>query len=170
MFDNLVIEQVTPIVQEGTALNKVLFDSINNDILDRLLISNKATVEEARGGIDDEKYMTALKVLELINVKALPSKQLSIKTGTISSGSTIPKTSGYSNYMYFVSHYSASESHEVADNDTKHGVRINCSVDQSTRKVTCTMGYYRSYSISASIDFTWHDLSGTANYIEFAWN
>lgn len=59
---------ITPAIQAGTALNKVLFDSINSDILDRLLISDKATSEEAKEGKDDSKYMTPLKVQEITDI------------------------------------------------------------------------------------------------------
>ena len=32
IFDNLTIEQITPIIQEGTPLNKVLFDKIGTNL------------------------------------------------------------------------------------------------------------------------------------------
>lgn len=35
-------------IEVGTPINKVLFDSIKNDILSRLLISDKASDEEAK--------------------------------------------------------------------------------------------------------------------------
>lgn len=66
LFDNLKIEQITPVIQEGTQLNKVLFDSIKKDINDRLLISSKATIEQAVGGTDDSNYMTPLKTLNAV--------------------------------------------------------------------------------------------------------
>lgn len=66
LFDELKIEQITPALQEGTPLNKVLFDSIKKDIEDRLLISSKATIEQAVRGTDDANYMTPLKTLNAV--------------------------------------------------------------------------------------------------------
>lgn len=66
LFDNLTIEQITPVIQEGTQLNKVLFDSIKNDINSRLLTSNKSTTEQAVAGIDDITYMTPLKTMQAL--------------------------------------------------------------------------------------------------------
>lgn len=66
LFDDLKIEQITPALQEGTPVNKVLFDSIKKDIQDRLLISSKATIEQAVAGTDDVNYMTALKTLNAV--------------------------------------------------------------------------------------------------------
>lgn len=171
LFDNLTIEQITPVVQEGTPINKVLFDSIQADLNSKLPISAKATTAEAETGADDTKYMTPLKVLQEINKSALPSKQMSIKTGTISSGSNIPQTSGYNNYMYFVSINSISSTElygSVSTNTSNSHIKLSCSVNQSTRLVTILIYGYYQYS---SHTYSWvNKSSGTANYIEFAWN
>jgi len=73
---------------------------------------------------------------------------LSVKVGTISNGAAIPQTAGYANYIYFVS------VKDVSFQDTSTGAikHIVCSVDQSTRIVTCSL-----------------DSPGTANYLEIAW-
>lgn len=41
IFDNLTIEQITPTTQEGTPINKALFESLQNDIYD--IINEKTT-------------------------------------------------------------------------------------------------------------------------------
>ena len=66
LFDELKIEMVTKVLQESTPLNKVLFDSIKNDIDSRLLTSNKATTEQANAGTDDTTYMTPLKTMQVL--------------------------------------------------------------------------------------------------------
>lgn len=122
-----------------------------------MLIANKASQSEAEAGTDDIKYMTALKVLQSINNNALASKQMSIKTGTVNDNGTISQTAGYSNYLYFVSVNSGGSSQTI---NTSSGAtytvsnEIKCSVNQSTRKVTCKIG----------------GASATANYLEIAWN
>lgn len=170
ILDNVRIKMKTPILQEGTPLNKVLFDSIKNDILSRLKIEDKASTVEAQLGSDDVKYMTALKVLDLINAKALPSKQMSIKTGTISSGSTIPKTSGYSNYVYIVTPNNPSNNLDAYTDyaDLYAGFRMNCSVNQSTRIVTATTSafYYSNGNSNGWINTK----TFSVNYLEIAWN
>ena len=51
------LELYTPVTTEGTALNKLLFDSIADDINSRLLTSNKASNDEAKAGTDTNKYI-----------------------------------------------------------------------------------------------------------------
>ena len=142
-----------------------MFDSIQSDLNSRLLISNKATTSEAQTGTNDIKYMTPLKATNFLN------SRLHISTGTVADGGTIPQTAGYTNYVYFVSvnegitnTYSAS-----TDSSGQFWVRtgVQCSVNQSTRKVTCKVGIGTrvNSSIAPAITYT----SATANYIEFAW-
>lgn len=164
ILDNLTIEMTTPIIEKGTELNKALFNGIKNDIEDRLKIEDKATEEEAKLGTDDIKYMTALKTFKSILENAKPSNFISIKTGTISHNAVIPQTVGFNNYIYFVSisDGSLSKSCQSQVGTDIHGIAERCSVDKSTRKVTCQLG------------FTWCDSTtygnATANYIEIAWN
>lgn len=150
---------------EGTKLNKVLFDSIQTDLNSRLLASLKATQAQAEAGTDNTRYMTALRVLQEINSKALPSKQMSIKSGTIEDGETIAQTSGYTHYLYFVSVNSISEiqTHSNHQNYQDY-ISIECSVDQTTREVVCQAKYKSTYNDR------WYTVSGTANYIEIAYN
>jgi len=92
------------------------------------------------------------------------TRTLKITTGTVSDGGTIPQTSGYSKYAYFVS-MRAGYGHwylEVRDtewSDSYSGHR--CWVNQSTRVVTVQFLHSRSSD-------GW--VSATANYIEIAWN
>lgn len=116
-------------------------------------------------GTDDEKYMTALKVMSLINAKALPSKQMSIKTGTASNNTVIPKTAGYNNYIYIVTPGVASS---YRNEDDYSGCRFYCSIDQSTRKVTAYMEAY--HYTNGNIQGWGNHTSITAYYYEFAWN
>lgn len=67
IYDNLSIEMITEVLQAGTPLNKVLFDSIKNDILDRLKIEDKASTEIAIAGTDDSKYITPLKLKQMVD-------------------------------------------------------------------------------------------------------
>ena len=48
--------------EEGTPINKVLFDSINTDLNTRLLKTSKASDAEVRTGSNDDKYVTPLKL------------------------------------------------------------------------------------------------------------
>lgn len=109
--------------------------------------------------------MTPLKATNFLN------SRLHISTGTVSDGEVIPQTTGYANYVYFVSvnegitnTYSAS-----TDGSGQFWVRtgVQCSVNQSTRRVTCKVGIGTrvNSSIAPAITYT----SATANYIEFAW-
>ena len=147
----------------GTAINKVLFDSIKDDLNSRLLIANKATQAQAEAGTDNTNYMTALRVMQEITAKALPSKQMSIKAGTISDNGTIPQTSGYSYYLYFVSPNDVFGTATTGGNFSTVGFGVECEVDQSTREVTCRMA---TQSAGGSTSYT----GGTANYLEIAWN
>ena len=61
-FDGVAIDLITSAVTTGTPLNKLLFDSIRDDLNSRLLIDSKANQAEAEAGLNDTKYMTPLKV------------------------------------------------------------------------------------------------------------
>lgn len=128
----------------------------------------KASTVQAQGGDSDATFMTPLKVKQAMQYYNKPSNNLSIKTGTISNGSTIPKTAGYTNYIYFVSVNKASsyDGESSASQSVYPDTYIDCSVNQSTRVVSCHAGH-RSKTYSSS---TWTLTEGTANYIEFAWN
>ena len=163
ILDNISIEMITDIITLGSLLNKALFDSIKNDLDTRLLISSKATQAEAEAGTDDTKYTTPLKVLQSINKNALPSKHISIKTGTVSNNGTIPQTADYSNYAYFVTPNTISST-KLRTTSNLTSMKIVCEVNQATRKVT--VGAYGYEGSSSWSDFT----AGTANYLEIAWN
>ena len=62
LYDDVTIELTTPIQVMGTALNKLLFDSIKADLDSRLLITDKSTQAEAEAGTNNTKYMTPLRV------------------------------------------------------------------------------------------------------------
>lgn len=97
----------------------------------------------------------------------------SIKTGTIRDQMQIPRTSGYTNYKYFVSLASIDYgstfdnpvvtrgiypySYTVAEDTTRLG--IICTFDEKTLTVTAR---------ALADDNKW--VSGNANYIEIAWN
>lgn len=53
----VTIDLETPVTTPGTPLNKTLFDSIKDDLNSRLLISSKATNQEADTGTDTSKYI-----------------------------------------------------------------------------------------------------------------
>lgn len=165
LYDNVQIDLKTQVTTAGTPLNKALFDSIQTDLNSRLLVSNKASQNEAQAGINDTKYMTPLKTENFLNAK------LSIKTGTVEHNSAIPQTAGFANYMYFVSpndtFLSTYSQPNSASGNTRLRIRLECSVNQSTRVVTCRIGYGSTQSSSGNPTMTY--TNGTANYIEFAW-
>lgn len=66
LYDNVQIDLKTAVTTQGTPLNKVLFDSIKDDLNSRLLITSKATQAQAEAGTDDTNYMTALKTRQQI--------------------------------------------------------------------------------------------------------
>lgn len=90
------------------------------------------------------------------------TRTLNITTGTVSDGGTIPQTSGYSKYAYFVSMREGSSSHLVRDTEFSYSYSGHrCWVNQSTRVVTVQFLHSRSSD-------GW--VSATANYIGIAWN
>lgn len=91
---------------------------------------------------------------------------LSIVTGQISDGGTIPQTTGYTNYKYFVSPRLGEDSGgEYTHYDWIKSINgINCFVD-SNRVVTAKMKVGLETS---SLEYAkWYPI--TVNYIEFAW-
>ena len=121
---------------------------------------NKATSAQATAGTDDTTYMTPFKVMSAIN--SVVGSHLSVSTGTVEHNSAIPQTSGYTNYIYFVSPKSI-PMRNISVTSNKANVRVVCEVNQSTR--VATVGSYLSYS-SGWTSWT----AGTASYIELAWN
>ena len=85
------------------------------------------------------------------------NRNISIKTGTIADGGVIPKTDGFTNYAYIVSPASGTATYSIRTSTSatyEVTVAISCSVNQSTRAVVSKVS----------------GVSGTANYIEIAWN
>lgn len=109
--------------------------------------------------------MTPLKTENFLNAK------LSIKTGTVEHNATIPQTAGFAHYMYFVSvndaFLSTYSQPNASSGNTRLRVRVECSVNQSTRVVNCRIGYGSTQSSSGNPTMSY--TNGTANYIEFAW-
>lgn len=60
------IDLETAVTTQGTAFNKVLFDSIQADLNTRLLIASKATQSQAEAGTNNTYYMTALRTAQAI--------------------------------------------------------------------------------------------------------
>ena len=80
------LELYTPVTTEGTALNKLLFDSIADDINSRLLISNKATTDEAIAGTNDTKYIVPSTLQGKIDkMNKLDGNNSTLVTGAINS-------------------------------------------------------------------------------------
>lgn len=99
---------------------------------------------------------------------------VSVKTGTIASGGTIPKTAGYNNYCYFAS-INSGTAYKTSDYSTGDlgdyldaGSSVTCTVNQSTRVVTCSIGIH--VKPSSSTYATPATTAATANYMEIAWN
>ena len=161
----IYIKRADEPTEVGNAWNKAIYDGIKAEFGDVLYSASKATQAQAEAGTNNTNYMTPLRVLQEINEKALPSKQMSIKTGTVNNGGTIPQTAGFTHYMYFVSINSIEEIESYSTYSTqKNYISLECSVDQTTREVTCEARYMNDF------DDRWHTVGGTANYIEIAYN
>lgn len=164
------IQLATRVETPGTPHNKVLFDSIKDDLNSRLLIADKATQAEAEAGTNNTKYMTPLRNKQQIENGYLPSKQMSIKTGQATGGQTIPKTDGFEHYLYIVTPRNGSNN---LDENTGHasnyaGFRLVCSVNQTTRLVTA---YTESFWYSNSVSKDWTNRQNIdVDYYEIAWN
>lgn len=87
IYDNLSIEQITPTIQEGTPINKVLFDSIIYGILH----SNLYNVPTAEEILDEPTVITS---------DPLPTFSDSDTSGTTRNGYTITCSSEYKNLGY----------------------------------------------------------------------
>lgn len=164
------LDLYTPVITFGTEFSKLLFDSIQTDLNSRVLLSDLATQAEAEAGTNNTKWMTPARVLQEIKKLAYPSYNMSIKQGTVSNNGTIPQTSGYTNYLYFVSPNNVAATEikgSVSSSVSTSKYRIVCSVDQSTRKVT--VGAYQNASTSGGTVVWSNFVGGTANYLELAW-
>ena len=91
------VERADEPTEDGTPINKALFDSIDTDLQAKVVLSDKASTADAQTGTDDTKWMTPLKVSQ----SKIGSK-FHIATGTVAHNGTIPQTSGYGNYFYIV--------------------------------------------------------------------
>lgn len=111
LYSNVQIDLATTVTTAGTPLNKVLFDSIQEDLNTRLLISNKATTAEAQAGTNDTKYMTPLKTKQALqNQKTVTTFATGTTSGTIftfnnSSTKTIKITGAFGVPAYYSSSY-----------------------------------------------------------------
>ena len=69
--EQVQIDLATPIQTQGTALNKVTFDSIQTDLTtldtNKLNKSSKTTQAQAEAGTDNTNYMTALRTQQKLN-------------------------------------------------------------------------------------------------------
>ena len=93
LYDNVTIEEGTPVNTQGTPLNKVLFDSIQADINSRVLKTDKATQAQAEGGSDNTKYMTSLRT------KNYCDKNVGIKITKINLSSSDANSIDLSTYL-----------------------------------------------------------------------
>jgi len=140
-----------------------------------LLLSGLGTAKEIEGSMTQNELATLIyngtKFIKVdyvteANFTENFNANVSFKQGTVSDGSTIPQTEGFTNYLYFVSPYEAIS--VVAQTSTyPYGdTSVECRVDQSTRSVVCKAGVYKATGSSSG----WTKTSGTANYLEIAWN
>ena len=141
-----------------------LYTQIANVILGQVADASltDAKLSDEAGQIKDRLVTHVVDDTRHITGGVLGTK-LSVKTGAISHGGTIPQTAGYSNYLYLVSPntlYAYNNTEYSASSDGT-GVDIRCSV--ADRLVTCQIRVY-------SAGLGWSELAGgTANYIEIAW-
>jgi hypothetical protein len=78
---------------EGTKINKVLFDSIADDLDSRLLSANKATQAEAEAGTNNTKYMTPLRTKQFAN------KNVGVKITRLNISGSADNTIDLSTYL-----------------------------------------------------------------------
>lgn len=100
--EDVQIDLITPVTTAGTPLNKVLFDSIQADLNTRLLISSKATTNDAQTGTNDTRYMTALKTKQSVQ-QFDRSQEIFSETGT-QSGTTAKTIYTFGNNLNSVVH------------------------------------------------------------------
>jgi len=163
---NIITYNYSGTIKDGTIIKVRTPSNINTSIPTIFKINNyEICVNIAEANVDYELVYRdgALNVYNQV-------RNISIKTGTIGDGETIPKTAGFKNYRYFVSANSFSsnctESGQYEIDGSGFGV--TCSVNQATRVVTAkaTARVKRDTGSSYQSETT----SATANYIEIAWN
>lgn len=137
------IDLATPIQTQGTALNKVTFDSIQTDLTNlsnnKLNVSNKATQSEAETGTNDTKYMTPLKVQQKIN--SLKTSASGTTTGSVSlTGYTnqVVEICGYCRYAGTSNAYSRLTGTQI----TYYGTHTSAN----TYQTTCPFNTYTASS------------------------
>lgn len=140
-----------------------------------LLLSGLGTAKEIEGKLTANELATLIyngtkfikaEYVTVDNFAQNFNANVSFKQGTVSDGSTIPQTEGFTNYLYFVSPNEATNSVAQVNTYPWGDTYVECKVDQSTRSVTCKAGVYRQTGSSSG----WSKASGTANYLEIAWN
>lgn len=115
-----------------------------------------ASEAEAKAGTNNTKFMTPLRVKQaidaLVDISTTINNTISITTGTISHGGTIPLPNGFTRGEC---HY-AVWSHDMPDADKGYGGGSyhRTQVNQSTGVVTCRYAYDSS-----------HIINGTAGYL-----
>lgn len=77
------LDLATPVTVAGTPLNKLLFDSIADDLNTRLLISSKATDNEAIAGTDTSKYIVPSTLQAKLNKMSAWNGATETKTGSL---------------------------------------------------------------------------------------
>ena len=92
--ENVQIDLLTPVVTQGTPLNKALFDSIQADITslnnNKLNISSKATNAEAQAGTNTTKYLVPSTMqAKLDKMNGYTGKVISLSSETHSGDNTI---------------------------------------------------------------------------------
>ena len=163
---NVVTYPYTSAITDGTVIKVRTPSNINTSIPTVFKVGNyEVCVGIARANTDYELIYRSSSLSVSNQVR-----DISIKTGTIGDGETIPQTAGFNNYMYFVSanSFDANKTENNSYEIDGSGFAISCSVNQATRVVTAkatarvkrdTGDSYESGTVSA-----------TANYIEIAWN
>ena len=73
----------TPVETLGTALNKLFFDSIRDDLNSRLLTANKATQSQAEAGTNNTNYMTPLRVQNKVSSMTTNATVTTTSTSTV---------------------------------------------------------------------------------------
>lgn len=126
-YEDVTIDLITPVTTEGTALNKVLFDSIKDDLNSRLLISSKATQAEAEAGTNTTKYIvpsTLLYKLQHLNYSPNELKSTgTTKTATFYDGTQLTNSNTIliMGKAYFNGIYSDSMRASLTINGTRIG-------------------------------------------------
>ena len=133
----VTIDLETPVTTPGTPLNKTLFDSIKDDLNSRLLISSKATNQEADTGTDTSKYIvpsTLLYKLQHLNYSPGELKSTgTTKTATFYDGTQLTNSNTIliTGKAYFSGYHSTDMRASLTINGTRIGddTSINNSVE-----------------------------------------